>query len=185
MTRIAIANTEHRYGAVGLLFHWSMGILIVALAALGLYMGTLPDAGFNLKKITLILYHKDIGMLVLALAILRLAWRLGNVIPQATEHLPDWQQIAARFVHLCFYALMFALPLTGWLMSSAAGFPVSLLELITLPDLISRDDYLFQLFVAIHKWLGYGLIFFILIHSGAALSHHFIFKDDTLRKMLP
>ena len=185
MTRIAIKNTEHRFGAIGVLFHWSMAILIMALAGLGLYMVTLPDAGFNLKKITLILYHKDFGMLVLALAILRLAWRLSNVIPQATELLPDWQQIAARFVHLCFYALMFALPITGWLMSSAAGFPVSLLELFTLPDLISHNDYLFQQFVEIHKWLGYGFIFFILIHTGAALGHHFIFKDDTLRKMLP
>jgi cytochrome b561 len=185
MARIGIRNTEHRYGAVGVLFHWSMGILIMALAALGLYMVTLPDVGFSLRKITLILYHKDFGMLVLALAVLRLAWRLGNVIPQATEHLPDWQKIAARFVHLNFYALMFALPLTGWLMSSAAGFPVSFLQLFTLPDLISRNDYLFQRFIVIHKWLGYGLICFILIHTGAALGHHFMFKDDTLRKMLP
>lgn len=185
MTRIAIENTEHRYGVVGVLFHWSMGILIVALAGLGLYMVTLPDVGFNLKKITLILYHKDIGMLVLVLVVLRLAWRLSNVIPQATKDLPDWQQIAARFVHLCFYALMFALPISGWLMSSAAGFPVSLLDLVPLPDLISHNDYLFQGFLAIHKWLGYGFIFFILIHTGAALGHHFIFKDDTLRKMLP
>jgi cytochrome b561 len=185
MTRITIENTENRYGAVGLLFHWSMGILIMALAGLGLYMVTLPDAGFNLKKITLILYHKDFGMLVLVLAVLRLAWRLNNVVPQAAKELPDWQQIAARFVHLTFYALMFALPITGWLMSSAAGFPVSLLELFTFPDLVSHNDYLFQRFVEIHKWLGYGFIFFILVHAGAALGHHFIFKDDTLRKMLP
>jgi cytochrome b561 len=185
MIRIGIENTEDRYGAVGVLLHWSMGILIVALAGLGLYMVTLPDAGFNLKKITLLLYHKEFGMLVLALAVLRLAWRMSNVIPQATKHLPDWQKIAARFVHLSFYALMFALPITGWLMSSAAGFPVSFLKLFTLPDLISKNEYLFQRFIEIHKWLGYALIFFLLIHSGAALRHHFIFKDDTLRKMLP
>ncbi len=185
MTRIGIRNTEHRYGAVGVLLHWSIGVLIMAVAGLGLYMVTLPDAGFNMKKITLILYHKDLGMLVLVLAVLRLAWRLSNVIPQATEHLPDSQKIAARFVHLSFYALMFALPITGWLMSSAAGFPVSLLAIFTLPDLISHNDYLFQRFIEIHKWLGYGLILFMLIHTGAALRHHFIFKDDTLRKMLP
>lgn len=185
MTRIWIANTENRYGAVGVLFHWSMAILIAAIAGLGLYMVTLPDAGFNTIKITLILYHKEVGMLVLALAVLRLAWRLINVIPRAIEPLPDWQKIAARFVHLCFYALMFALPMTGWLMSSAAAIPVSFLELFTLPDLISQNDYLFQRFIEIHKWLAYGMIFFILVHTGAALAHHFIFKDDTLRKMLP
>lgn len=185
MTRIGIENTEDRYGAIAVLLHWSMGILIIALAGLGLYMVTLPDAGFNTKKVTLILYHKEFGMLVLALAVLRLAWRLSNVIPQVIEHLPDWQKIAARFVHLSFYALMFALPITGWLMSSAAGIPVSSFGLFTLPDLVSHDDYLFQWFIEIHKWLGYGLIFFVLIHTGAALRHHFMFKDDTLRRMLP
>lgn len=185
MIRIGIENTEERYGAVGVLLHWSMGILIVGLAGLGLYMVTLPDAGFNLKKITLILYHKEVGMLALALAVLRLAWRLGNVIPQASTDLPDWQKIAARFVHLSFYALMFALPISGWLMSSAAGFSVSFLKLLTFPDLISKNDFLFQRFIEIHKWLGYALIFFLLIHAGAALRHHFISKDDTLRKMLP
>lgn len=185
MAPIGIRNTEHRYGAVGVLFHWSVGFLIMALAGLGLYMAALPDAGFNMKKITLILYHKDLGMLVLVLAVLRLAWRLGNVIPQATEHLPDWQKIAARFVHLSFYALMFALPITGWLMSSAAGFPVSLLSIFTMPDLISHNDYLFQRLIEIHKWLGYGLILFILVHTSAALRHHFIIRDDILRKMLP
>lgn len=185
MTRIRIENTTHRYGAVGVLFHWSMGILIIALAGLGLYMVTLPDVGFNTIKGTLILYHKAVGMLVLALAVLRLAWRLINVIPQATTLLPDWQKIAARFVHLSFYALMFALPITGWLMSSAAGFPVSFLGLFTLPDLIAQNDYLFRRFIEIHKWLAYGLIFCILVHMGAALTHHFIFKDDTLRNILP
>lgn len=180
-----IENTEDRYGAIAILLHWSMAILVIGLAALGLYMVTLPDVGFNTRKIELILYHKEIGVAVLVLLAVRLAWRLTQTLPQLVAHLPEWQKVAARFVHLTFYALMFALPVTGCLMSSAAGIPVSFFGLFVLPDFIARDDYLFQRFIVIHKWLGYVLIFFIFIHVGAALRHHFIFKDDTLRKMLP
>jgi cytochrome b561 len=178
-----IANTEDHFGSMAILFHWSMAFIVIGLAALGLYMVTLQDVGFNKEKIMLILYHKEFGMLVLVLLAARLAWRVTHILPQLVAHLPDWQKIAARFVHLSFYALMFALPMTGWLMSSAAGIPVSLFGLATLPDFLPRDDYLFQRLI--DKWLGYVLILFIFVHVGAALRHHFVFKDDTLRRMLP
>src|SRR4030095_17260866 len=114
-------------------------------------MVALPDVGFNTRKILLILYHKELGMLALVLFVVRLGWRVANILPHLVEHLPDWQKVAARFVHLCFYALMFALPMSGWLLSSAAGIPVSFLEVFTLPDLIGRDDYLFKQLIDIHK----------------------------------
>lgn len=180
-----IENTEESYGVIAILFHWSMALLVIGLVILGLYMVTLPDVGFNTEKIYLIFYHKAFGILVLMLLVPRLAWRLTQILPQLAAHLPDWQKIAAQFVHLSFYALMLTLPMTGWLMSSAAGIPVSLFGLYTLPDLIRYDGYLFQRFIDIHRWLGYMLCFFILIHMGAALWHHFVFKDDTLRRMLP
>ncbi|KWR88053.1 cytochrome b [Cupriavidus sp. IDO] len=180
-----IENTEDRYGVVAIMLHWSMALLMIGLAALGLYMVTLPDAGFDTKKITLILYHKELGLLAFVLFALRLSWRVTQVIPKLADHLPEWQMIAARFVHLCFYGLMFALPMSGWLMSSAAGIPVSFLGLFTLPDLIHRNDHLFALFIDIHKWLGYALVPLLALHMGAALRHHIVYKDDTLRKMLP
>jgi len=180
-----LENREDHYGAIAILFHWFMALLVIGLAALGLYMVTLPDVGFNTKKVTLVLYHKEFGVLALVLLAARLAWRVTQILPRLVENLPDWQKIAARFVHLSFYALLFALPMTGYFMSSAAGIPVSFFGLFLLPDFVHRDDGLFQQYVAIHKWLGYVLILFILVHAGAALSHHFQFKDDTLRKMLP
>ncbi len=178
------ANTAQRYGAVAIALHWLMAGLLLALVALGLYMVTLPDAGFDRKKITLILVHKEYGILALALAALRLAWRVGNVLPALVEHLPDWQKVIARFVHLCFYGLMFALPVSGWLMSSAAAIPVYCFG-VSLPDFIGPDDHSFRALIAIHKWLSYALIGCILLHAGAALRHHFMLKDDTLKKMLP
>jgi cytochrome b561 len=180
-----IENTEHRYGAIAILFHWSMALLVIGLAALGLYMVTLPDAGFTTKKVTLVLYHKEFGVLALVLLATRLVWRVTQILPRLVEHLPDWQKIAARFAHLSFYALLFALPVTGCLMSSAAGIPVSFFDLFMLPDFVHRDHDLFQRYIAIHKWLGYVLILLIFVHAGAALRHHFAFKDDTLGKMLP
>jgi len=182
--RVPIGNTEERYGAVAVGLHWMMAALLVSLLALGLYMVRLPDAGFDTLKIWLILYHKSLGMLALALAALRLGWRVTNALPRLVENLPDWQKVVARFVHLTFYALMFALPISGWLMSSASGFPVSFLGLFNLPDLIGRDDYLFQVFVAVHKCLANALVALLLVHAGAALRHHFLFEDDTLHRML-
>ena len=174
-----------RYGAMAIALHWLMAIVLVALVALGLYMVSLPDAGFDTWKIALILYHKQLGILALTLAVLRLAWRVGRALPALVETLPEWQKVIARFVHLCLYGFMFALPVTGWLMSSAAGFPVSFLGLFELPDFVSPNEYLFRAFVQAHKWLSYGLIGLTLVHAGAALQHHFLFKDETLRKMLP
>jgi len=178
-----IRNTRDRYGFVAIVFHWVIAIVLAALIVLGLYMVSLPDVGFDTKKIALILYHKELGIVALALAALRLGWRVGNALPQLVEELPDWQKVAARFVHLCFYAMMFALPVTGWIMSSAAGIPVSLFGLFELPDLVSYNDRLFHTFIDIHKWLGYGLIVLIVIHAAAALRHHLVFKDETLKKM--
>src|ERR1700682_3375556 len=95
-----IENTTDRYGAIAILFHWSMAFLVVGLAALGLYMVTLPDAGFNTRKVTLVLCHKEFGVVVLVLLAMRWAWRVTHILPRLVEQLPDWQQIAARFVHL-------------------------------------------------------------------------------------
>ncbi|HXE50248.1 MAG TPA: cytochrome b [Ramlibacter sp.] len=180
----AAPGAPRRYGAVAIGLHWLMAIVLTVLVVMGLYMASLPDVGFDTRKIVLILYHKQIGMFALALALLRLGWRVGHVLPALVETLPDWQQVAARLVHLCLYAVMFALPVTGWLMSSAAGFTVSLLGLFDLPDLVVKDDFLFQAFVQAHKWLSYALIALTVVHAGAALMHHFVNKDETLRKML-
>lgn len=179
-----LSNTDQRYGAAAIAFHWLMATLIVALVAIGLYMVRLPDVGFDIKKIMLILVHKEIGVLALALAGARLTWRLFNPLPGLVNTLPEWQKVTANLVHFCFYALMIALPVTGWVMSSAAGIPVSFLGLFTLPDFVPRDDILFGWLGPIHNWLGYAMAGFICLHAGAALHHHFLLRDETLQKML-
>lgn len=180
-----VLNSQRHYGLVAIALHWVMALLLIGLVAMGLYMVRLPDAGYDAWKVSLILLHKELGMLALIIAAPRLLWRFANALPRLVDTLPDWQKVLARFVHLCFYGLMFALPVTGWIMSSAAGIPVSILGLITLPDLVGRSDPLFQACIQVHAALAFGLIACMLTHIGAALRHHFLLRDATLKQMLP
>ncbi len=184
MAAATFDNTRERYGAVAVLLHWGMALLLAGLAILGLYMTSLPDAGFDKRKVLLVIYHKEFGMAALALVVIRLAWSATGVQPELAAA-PEWQNVAARFVHLCFYGLMIALPVTGWIMSSAAAIPVSIFGLFYLPDVVAPDERLFHLMVTVHAWLAYALIACFAAHAGAALYHHFALRDDTLRRMLP
>ena len=181
---MVIFNTRERYGAVAIALHWTMALGLAGLVAMGLYMVGLPEAGFDKLKITLILYHKEFGLAALLVATIRLAWRMANDLPALVSTLPYWQMVAARLVHLSFYGLMFALPISGLLMSSAAAIPVSAFGMFDIPDWIAPSEIWFRRLIQVHRWLGYGLLVLIGLHAGAALMHHFVKRDDTLRKML-
>jgi cytochrome b561 len=174
-----IKNSEDYYGIVSIFLHWLLAILLIGLLIIGLYMVNLP---VSLEKLKLYGWHKEYGLLALALAIIRIGWRLINITPRLS--IPWLEVIAARVVHWSFYGFMFAMPITGWLITSAAGLPASLFGVVTLPDLVSPNPDLMQLFQKIHKWLGYALIVTIILHTSAALKHHFINKDDILRRMI-
>jgi cytochrome b561 len=180
-----LANTGDRYGWIAMLLHWGMAVLLAGLIALGFFMVRLPDVGYDREKITLILSHKALGMVALGVAVARVAWRLTNALPRFVDGLPEWQKVSAIFVHLWMYALMFAVPLTGWLMSSAGGYPTPIFSWIYAPDLIGPNEHLFRTLIDVHRWLGYALAFVVLLHAAAALRHHLVLKDHTLRKMLP
>jgi cytochrome b561 len=185
MGRPPLANTPDRYGWIAIALHWTMAALLVGLLGLGIYMVRLPDIGYDREKITLILVHKALGMIALAAAVARLSWRLTNALPRFVDGLPPWQQVSALFVHLWLYALMVALPMTGWLMSSAGGYPTPIFAWLDAPDLIRRDEHLFHTLIDVHRWLGYAFAGVVVLHAAAALRHHLVLKDHTLRKMLP
>ena len=174
-----IKNADNRYGVIAILLHWVMAILLIGLLVLGLYMVAVP---ISLEKLKLYGWHKEYGMLALMLVMIRMVWRVANIIPSLS--LPLWEIIAARTVHWAFYGFMFAMPITGWIITSAAGLPVSFFGLFVFPNLVSPHPDLMQLFQEIHEWLGYGLIATIVLHTSAALKHHFINKDDILKRML-
>lgn len=175
-----IKNTSLRYGNIAIYLHWILAVIIIGMLILGLYMTTLPD---TVNKFKLYRWHKEWGVVVLMLAVIRLIWRANNVAPLL--QLPWWEKMAAHGAHYALYFFMFSMPLTGWLMSSAAGFSVSFFGIFILPDLVPNSEPLRKLFGMAHEWLGYGLIATIIGHAGAAFQHHFIYKDDILRRMLP
>lgn len=175
-------NTDERYGAIAKLFHWLIGLGIIGMLCVGLYMVGMPMSPDKFKVYGL---HKAIGATILFLVVLRVLWRFSNPVPLLPSDMPRWQAWGAHLSHLALYGLMFAIPLTGWAMSSAAGFPVSVFGLFTLPNLVAPDNELREFFGEAHEWLAYGLIAVLLAHVGAALEHHFIRKDTILRRMLP
>lgn len=174
-----IKNTNTRFGLVAIVLHWLIAILIIGMITIGLYMVSLP---IGLEKLKFYGWHKEYGFLILGLVTIRLLWRFINITPDLA--IPAWEALAARLVHWIFYGFMLALPITGWLLSSAAGLPASFFGLFTVPSLIAPDTRLMHLFQEIHEWLGYSLILLIFLHTAAALKHHFIDKDTILKRMI-
>ncbi len=172
-------NSTDQFGLVAIILHWVIAVLIIGLLAIGWIMVRMP---ISLEKLKFFGWHKEYGMLVLLLAVARSMWRLSNITPALD--LPWWEVIAARSVHYAFYFFMFAMPITGWCITSAAGLPVSAFGWFVLPNLIAPNPSSMDQFEDIHSFLGYALIVTICMHTAAALKHHFINKDDILRRML-
>ncbi|MFN3826079.1 MAG: cytochrome b [Micavibrio sp.] len=177
-------NTTEKYGAVAIGFHWLMAILVITLLVVGLVM-TEMDPSPQMFKIYAT--HKSVGIVVLALAVLRVLWRIANPHPRALPTHQAWEKFLARLVHVILYAALFVMPLSGWIMSSAKGFPVNLfwIEGLTLPDLVKPDEGIADLAKEIHEVAAFGLMGAIALHFGGAMKHHLIDRDGTLRRMLP
>lgn len=182
-------NTSTGFGRIAIFFHWTMAILIAVMLALGLYMTSLPptDAGtFQLYQL-----HKSIGFVVLALAVLRIVWRLANPSPKLPEGMAGIEKIAAHLGHVGLYALMFALPLSGWLMVSASpwNIPTIIFDTVHVPHLpvpaILGDKAQAEgMLKEVHEYASWFLIALLVAHIGAALKHHFIARDTTLKRMI-
>lgn len=175
-------HSSLRYGNTAIGLHWLIALLIFAGWGVGFYM---VDLKLSPDKLRLYSWHKWIGISVLLLVCLRAAWRITHPAPPADPAHPLWQRRAASFAHGALYALMFLLPLSGWLFSSASGYPVKYLGVIPLPDLVAKNKELADLFKQIHELLGWALVAVLAAHFAGALQHHFIDRDDTLARMLP
>ncbi len=171
-----------RYDRFAVLMHWMVAALIVAAFGLGLVMVEIP--GITPTKLKYFSWHKWLGVTVLALVALRLLWRLARGVPAAVA-MPDWQRRAASAVHGLLYLLMFAVPLSGYFYSLAAGVPVVYLGLLPLPEFIDADPVLKPVLKEVHLVLVYTMLVFVLAHVAAAIKHQWIDRDGLLRRMLP
>ena len=162
--------------------HWLMAALLFGLLALGFYMQDLP---LSPEKLQLYSWHKWAGVTAFLLVAFRLFWRLAHRPPALPASMPKRMQFAAHAGHLLLYGLMIAIPLSGWLMSSAKGFQTVWFGVLPIPDLLGRDKALGELLQGVHLGLNLLLVGVLLGHLGAALKHHFVDRDDILTRMLP
>jgi cytochrome b561 len=168
------------YSRPAVLLHWLLALAIVGTFGFGLYMVELPFSPARIKQYN---WHKWAGMTILMLSALRLLWRLFNPPPALPLGMPVWQRLASHLTHGLLYALFFAIPVVGWLYSSATGISVSLYGWFQLPDLVTRNEALADILKATHKYLAYGLAALVVMHVCAALHHHFVAKDGLLHRM--
>jgi len=180
---------EGRFSPVAIVFHWLMAALMVFQLGWGWWMGRLPTGGGKVAAYEL---HYDIGVLMLVLIVGRSAWRAlaPEVINDADK--PGWESTAAHLTHYVFYACLFGLPLSGWLMVSASAREIDLAAagvipwpLLPLGDLSNSRLWALE---AMAEWMHWGLIISLLllipIHVAGALKHQFVDQDDVLHGML-
>ena len=171
-----------QYTSTAKTLHWLISLMIFCMLLLGFYMSDLPLSPDKLKFYS---WHKWAGVTVFLLVIIRLGWRITHTPPAMPEEMPQLQQVAATIFHFALYALMFLIPLSGWLMSSAKGFQTVWFGVLPIPDLLPKDKAVGDALKEIHQALNLLLIVILIVHVLAALKHHFIDKDNVLKQMLP
>ncbi|AWZ00729.1 MAG: cytochrome b [Rhodobiaceae bacterium] len=183
-------NSATRYGLLAASFHWLVALFFLGNLGLGIYMSDLEFSDPNLFPLYQL--HKSFGICVLAIVMLRLVWRFIDTPPPLPESMAWWEKTAASLTHLGLYTILVAMPLTGWIIVSASPINIPTLVFDTIPvphiGFIATDPDKDQ-WLAVGEW-GHWLLAWsagaaVLLHAAAAFRHHFILKDDILRRMLP
>jgi cytochrome b561 len=180
--RLPGTGDTQTWSSVAKFLHWLVAALIVAQFALGWLASGWRDSS---TKLDLFVWHKSTGMLILALVVLRLLWRLRHPAPALPADMPGWERRAAHASHALLYLIMIAMPLTGWIDTSAAGIPFRIYWEIPVPAIAAADDRTADLAGFAHISLGIAFAALLVLHVAAALRHHFIKRDDVLKRMLP
>lgn len=177
-----IRNTEQHWGLLAQGLHWLIAVLVVVMAGLGWYMTTLDISPTMFELYAL---HKSIGVTVLALVILRLLWRAANPTPSLPAHMKPVERRLAHATHGLLYLILIAMPISGYVINSAADFPLTVFGLFTIPNLIAENESVQAIAGAVHGTLIWVLVAVLLLHVAGALKHHFVDRDDVLRRMIP
>jgi len=180
---VARSDASH-WGSVAKFFHWTTVLLILVQMTIGLVMVELPKRPSTIPVYT---FHKSLGLTILVFAMLRLAWRLFDPRPDQPSSVPRWQATAARIGHTLLYVLIFVVPLSGWLFDSASALrPLYWFGVLHVPSLTGGPDpAIKEIAEAAHHWLFWLLAAVAAGHATIALVHHFVDRDEILRRMLP
>jgi cytochrome b561 len=178
-----LKSDAQRWGSLAKFFHWTTVLLILTQGAIGLTMVVLPRSPSIIPVYT---FHKSLGLTIFAFALLRLGWRAFDPRPDEPASVPHWQVLGARVGHALLYALIFAVPLSGWLFDSASALrPLYWFGVFEVPHLTGPDPALKELSSAMHYWLFWLLILVAAGHALMALIHQVGNRDDVLRRMWP
>ncbi|WP_019139490.1 cytochrome b [Noviherbaspirillum massiliense] len=172
-----------RYTLPAIVLHWLLALLIISAFALGVTMVDIP--GLTPTKLRYFSWHKWLGVTVLALACLRLLWRLAHRPPAYPSAMPGWQQKSAKLLHGLLYVLIFAVPISGYFYSLAAGVPVVYLGVLPLPVLMEPSPEWKPVLKQVHYSFNMVLLGAFILHVGAALKHQFIDRDGVFKRILP
>jgi cytochrome b561 len=178
---VQFRNSEDSWGVIARGFHWLIAALILAQFAIG---SIAEEMKLTPAKLDLFVWHKSIGVTVLLLVVLRLIWRIANPPPAPLPGRPDWEHKLASLAHWLIYVLVFAVPLSGWLVSDASRVPFKAYFVVSMPDFIATNHDLQEAAAEVHEALTTALLLLVILHAAAALRHHFLLHDDVLRRML-
>jgi cytochrome b561 len=167
------------FSAAQRLLHWTMAILIIAMLFIGAGMVTTVSE----RHAWLLSIHRPIGIAIFVLAIVRLVVRLTKGAPALPADMPPIQKLVAHLSHLALYAFMIAMPLIGWAMVSAGGYPVTLFGSVQLPAIAPASAWWYARLHLAHVYLAYLLFLTVLAHFGAALFHGLVRRDGVLQSM--
>ncbi|MFT5548709.1 MAG: cytochrome b561 [Candidatus Azotimanducaceae bacterium] len=175
-------NTVDRFGLVSIILHWLMAIIVIGSFGLGWYMVDLTY--YDSLYIKLPFLHKSVGIVFGLLLIFRLFWKVINVKPTFEDGLSRLERLAASTAHWGFYCLMALIVVSGYLISTADNSSISVFDIFQVPATITSIPEQEDIAGLVHEYLSYGIIGLTALHASAALKHHFIDKDNSLRKML-
>lgn len=173
---------NNQYTSTAITLHWLMALLLVSLFIVGVYMHELTLSPWKLKIYS---WHKWAGVTAFLLVLIRLGWRISHRPPKLPLNMPKIMQLVAHIGHIMLYLLMIAIPLSGWLMSSAKGVQTVYFGVLPIPDLLTKNKELGELLRTVHMSMNFTLAALVIGHTGAAIKHHLIDKDDVLTRMLP
>ena len=171
-----------RYSGVAMLAHWLIALMLAGAFTVGFYM---VDLRMSPEKLKLFSWHKWAGVTIFLLVALRLGWRLLRPPPPLPGQMPGWEKQAADISHHLLYLLMFAMPLSGWLMSSAKGMQTVWFGVLPLPDLLSKNPPLGKALEEVHATLAWIFLGVIALHVLAALKHLLLDRDEVMARMVP
>ena len=175
-----VKNTDQTYGVIAKGFHWLLFLMLSFSIIAGNFLASMPKGAEKMQAADM---HKSFGAILLTLIMLRLLWRLINKTPRLPDETTAAEAFIAKAMHWGLYALMFAQPLSGIMMSQSAGIPVSFFGLFEFPTFLNKNPDLAETFLSIHGTVWILLVIAVIGHAGAAMHHHFVKKDNVLKQM--